>query len=104
MYVKIITVDHILNYSVVYRISWLRAKARYTRWKEEHILVQHEMRWTVAWFEHRAMIWQTRFDEVDDEDSSDGLQCYALKQSNIWKRLGEHASKLFTTTLRTEVI
>ena len=51
MYVAYLQMITILTISIVYRISWLRAKARYTRWEEELSLVKHEMTWTVAWFE-----------------------------------------------------
>jgi hypothetical protein len=88
-----------LRICIVYRISWLRAKARYTRWKEEHTLVRHEMRWTVAWFKHYEMVWQNRYEVIEDEESADGLWCYAQKQSDLWKRLGEHSRNLFNASL-----
>src|SRR5882757_263148 len=100
MYVSILRIELILISCIVYRISWLRAKARYTRWKEEHALVQHEMRWTVAWFEHRRNMRQMRYEEIEDEENSDGLRCYALKQAHLWQCLGETSRNLFTTTLR----
>jgi hypothetical protein len=101
MCVSALWIGSVLISCIVYRISWLRAKARYTRWKEEHILVQHEMRWTVAWFDHRRNMWQMRYEEIEDEASSDGLRCYALKQANLWQRLGETSRKMFTATLGT---
>lgn len=84
-----------LTTASVYRISWLRAKARYNRWEEEVSLVKHEMQWTVAWFSTHERIWMNRYEEVDDEESADGLRCYALKQSYLWKALREHSQKLF---------
>ena len=83
----------------VYRISWLRAKARYTRWKEEHLLVRHEMRWTVSWFEYHRNMWQRRYEEIDDEVSADGLQCYALKQAHLWENLKHHSRDTFNVSL-----
>jgi hypothetical protein len=83
----------------VYRISWLRAKARYDRWKEEHLLVRHEMRWTVSWFAYHEMMWQRRYEEIDEEESADGLGCYALKQAHLWRRLGEHSRDTFNISL-----
>ncbi len=35
------------NPILVYRVSWLRAKARFSRWSEELQLVESEMKWTV---------------------------------------------------------
>lgn len=83
----------------VYRISWLRAKAQYTRWKEEHLLVRHEMRWTVSWFEYHRNMWQRRYEEIDDEASADGLQCYALKQAHLWEILKHHCWDTFNVSL-----
>ncbi|KAG6326274.1 hypothetical protein ID866_12815, partial [Astraeus odoratus] len=34
------------------RITWLKAKARRDRWKEELLLVRYEMLWTTLWFEY----------------------------------------------------
>lgn len=104
MCVSIFRIGLVLIPCIVYHISWLRAKARYTRWKEEHVLVQHEMQWTVAWFKHCRNMWQTRYEEIEDEASSDGLRCYALKQANLWQHLEETSRTLFTATLRTEEI
>jgi hypothetical protein len=38
---------------LVYRVNWLKAKARWNRWEEELSLVQHEMGWTIGWFKHQ---------------------------------------------------
>src|SRR3977135_2935338 len=92
----------LLILQVVYRISWLRAKARYTRWKEEHMLVRNEMTWTIKWFEHHCKLWEGRFTDIDDEESSDRLRCYALKQARLWKSLGECSRDLFNRSVATE--
>jgi len=42
-----------------------------------------------------------RYEEIEDEASSDGLRCYALKQANLWQRLGETSRNMFTATLGT---
>jgi hypothetical protein len=94
----------ILIISIVYRISWLRAKARYTRWEEELSLVKHEMKWTVAWFETYENIWQKRFEDVEDEECADGLRCYALRQSQLWRDLGKHSKKLYSSAGCIEVV
>ncbi len=41
----------------VYRINWLQAKARVTRWEEEARLVPNEMSWTVNWLLNKAKKW-----------------------------------------------
>lgn len=104
MYVAYLQIITILTISIVYRISWLRAKARYTRWEEELSLVKHEMTWTVAWFETYENIWQKRFEDVADEECAEGLRCYALKQSQLWRDLGTHSQKRFRSAGNIEVI
>ncbi|GBE89913.1 hypothetical protein SCP_1702390 [Sparassis crispa] len=37
-----------------YRVNWLRARARYERWREERVLVHSEMAWTIATFKRNA--------------------------------------------------
>ena len=58
-------------------------------------MVNEEMNWTVSWFKTHEDIWQKRFEEVDEQESADGLRCYALKMSHLWKGLGEHAQRLY---------
>ena len=88
----------LLIFLVVYRISWLRAKARHARWEEEVSRVTHEMQWVISWFQTSEKTWMNRFNDVKDEESADGLKCYALKQSHLWKALGDRAGKLFGTS------
>ncbi|KAG2345460.1 hypothetical protein BDR05DRAFT_879873 [Suillus weaverae] len=40
-----------------YRVSWLKAKARWRRWEEELSLTQHEMDWTIGWFNYQQEEW-----------------------------------------------
>jgi hypothetical protein len=68
---------------VVYRVNWLRAKARVDRWQEELILVKHEMQWTVLWFENQANLWRERSERVDGIFPT-GHQAYAKKQQKLW--------------------
>jgi hypothetical protein len=57
------------------------------------------MRWTVAWFGHHEMMWRRRCEDIDDQESSDGLRCYALKQAHLWKRLGQYSKDTFDVSL-----
>jgi hypothetical protein len=45
---------------LVYRVHWLKAKARRDRWAEEATLVSHEMDWTIAFFHKQASKWRRR--------------------------------------------
>jgi hypothetical protein len=77
--------------SKVYRVSWLKAKARYERWDEELKIVKHEMCWTILWFKHQEHVWERRFVEHVEP----GLQAYAAKQRHIWERFKKNAEDSF---------
>jgi hypothetical protein len=66
--------------SAVFRVNYLRAKARYDRWLEESKLVPREMRWTMMYFIKRAERW-----EKLREASSGGKRCYASRQAAMWR-------------------
>ena len=70
----------------VYRVNWLRAKARVDRWEEEVKLVQHEMQWTVKWFENQHHIWGGRAEASMDKGEV-GHASYAWKQQEMWINL-----------------
>ncbi|KAN0086260.1 hypothetical protein V8E55_007394 [Tylopilus felleus] len=37
-----------------FRVSWLKSRARYERWREELEMVKHEMMWTTLWFKNQG--------------------------------------------------
>ena len=78
----------------VYRVVWLRGKARYTRWKEEHIKVRDEMGNTLQFYRKRSTEWDERAKSSDLEGKL-GHACYARLQAHIWKSLAEGAEKVF---------
>ncbi|KAG1896270.1 uncharacterized protein F5891DRAFT_959004, partial [Suillus fuscotomentosus] len=59
--------------------NWLKAKARYDHWSEELKLVQHEMCWTVWWFQKQESEWRARA----DESIKNGHRAYAEKQASM---------------------
>lgn len=77
--------------SLVYRVSWLKAKARWRRWEEELSLTQHEMGWTIGWFNYQQEEWNRRWDEA----IKPGHQAYAYKQVLLWKMFREDAEEKF---------
>jgi hypothetical protein len=94
------SVRFILTNLIVYRVNWLRAKARYARWEEEYNLVRHEMVWTVKYFQHRKRQWEERRIAVsDDGEVATGLQCYAAKQVGLWWRFAEEATAKFKSEI-----
>ena len=81
---------------IVYRVNWLRAKARYTQWEEEHNMVRHEMQWTIKYFWHQEGQWEQRRSAItDDAIGAAGLRCYAEKQAGLWRRFAEKAKAMF---------
>jgi hypothetical protein len=82
----------------VYRVNWLRAKARFDRWSEELITVGHEMTWTVAWFEHQKGEWlkRTRKGEVENNP---GKRAYAEKQIAMWEMFVAEAKHGFASNM-----
>jgi hypothetical protein len=69
-----------LTTCAVYRVNFLRAKARYDRWDEELKIVQHEMQWCVLYFEHQMQVWGERAQVATRE----GPRAYAYKQVAMW--------------------
>jgi hypothetical protein len=87
------------NPHIVYRVSWLRAKARYSRWSEELRLVELEMQWTVNWFRRKEQQWGNRLINLADEERPPGLDCYSHKQMALWDALADQAQQKFSTLL-----
>jgi hypothetical protein len=78
----------------VYRVNWLRGKARYERWREEHITVRDEMGNTIRWYEWMKKEWERR--EKDSMAAGHiGHASYAAKKANMWQKLANHARKQF---------
>jgi hypothetical protein len=80
--------------SVVYRVNWLRAKARVDRWAEELTIVKHEMHWTTLWFQNQANVWEKRSNREDSKLPL-GHKSYAVKQQKLWKAFQKKASERF---------
>ncbi|KAI6098431.1 hypothetical protein EDD16DRAFT_1498334, partial [Pisolithus croceorrhizus] len=75
----------------VYRINWLKARARRDRWKEEVLLVRHEMLWTCLWFEYHKNMWEKRA----LQSTEPGKEAYAKKQMGLWNDFAKKARLMF---------
>lgn len=75
----------------VYRASWIRARSRYDRWKEELLLVEAEMDWYVRFMEYRQN-WAMQWTELG---LGGGYDAYAFQQADMWRRLAQRARKQF---------
>ncbi|KAG9315413.1 hypothetical protein JVU11DRAFT_4564 [Chiua virens] len=73
------------------RVSWLKARARYTRWKEELEMVRHEMFWITLWFKHQEEEWEKR----SKNSQEPGHVAYAEKQKDLWQRFRQKAENTF---------
>ena len=69
---------------LVYRVNWLRAKARQDRWNEELQIVRHEMKWTTLWFKNQLKEWKDLLKRSVEENKA-GHIAYAEKQVAMWK-------------------
>ena len=85
--------------SLVYQVSWLRAKAHLACWLEELRLVELEMGWTVNWFWWKEGEWKKRLGDLVDEERSPGLDCYCHKQMALWDSLADQAQGKFSKLL-----
>ena len=81
-----------LDNPTVYRVNWLRAKARYDRWSEEHVLIPNEMNWTRLFFLKKAKEWAGLRDMKLDQP---GHVCFSEEQISMRKELAFQATKEF---------
>ncbi|KAF7310141.1 CxC2 domain-containing protein [Mycena indigotica] len=74
------------------RVDWSKAKARRERWREEIGLLREEMKRVLRSLRWEQEQWQRRASGRDDEELTvelkSGLQAYALRQSELHKRIG----------------
>jgi hypothetical protein len=81
---------------IVYRVNWLRSKARYERWIEEKKIVSTEMGCTIRDYERRRKKWEGRAEVCAiGGDEMRGHLCYALQQADMWGRFEDDARKKF---------
>lgn len=89
----------------VYRVHWLKAKARNDRWTEEVVLILSEMDWTQQFFHFMGHKWdKLAAEQVGPEETYDetrtvhrrSLAAYAAKQAAMWKRMEARANAAFS--------
>ena len=73
----------------MYRVNWLRAKARLDRCEEEVQLLHSEMEWTKRFFCHAKERWIRRAKGVSGGKAL--LVFYALKEAYTWGLLENYA-------------
>ncbi|KAJ6556907.1 hypothetical protein B0H10DRAFT_1847369, partial [Mycena sp. CBHHK59/15] len=87
----------------IYRVNWLRAKARVDRWKEEGKFVVNEMVWTVNSFKYRCNQWKLWVEAAKLEEE-DGLQAYAEKQVDLWESFAVHGKEMTPPKCSADVL
>lgn len=78
---------------LVYRVHWLRAKAKRDRAHEQITLLPLEMQWTIAYFKRQADVWTAHIDTGPAVTL--GHISYAWRQTTMWKSFAEHAELKF---------
>jgi hypothetical protein len=88
-----------IHCDTVYRVNWLRAKARYAQWVDEEAILQREMIWTIESFKTMEKKWTKRKEDVDvDHPNACGLISYAAKQAALWHRFAVDADRSFSAS------
>ncbi|KAI0069716.1 hypothetical protein K474DRAFT_1680716, partial [Panus rudis PR-1116 ss-1] len=75
----------------LYRVNWLRAKARRDRLAEEKLLLRSEMEWTKNFFEYQAQLWKERGRLSDLERPHAGQSVFAWREFRTWLLLRDQA-------------
>ncbi|TFK60073.1 hypothetical protein BDN72DRAFT_550274 [Pluteus cervinus] len=74
------------------RVHWLRAKAQVDRAREEKVLVEHEMQWTINYFMNKAERWAELGKGYPNKS---GHRAYARRQENVWIQFADEAKVAF---------
>jgi hypothetical protein len=85
---------------IVYRVNWLRARARAQRWSEEKEIVVKEMEWVVGTFKYMGGIWEARGGKMGNERP--GHRAYAARETDRWHKWANTARDEFTKALGGE--
>lgn len=88
-----------LNFILVYRVHWLKAKAQCDRWAEEKQMLRAEMDFVSLFMANKANEWDKHVDSIPpDSNDAAGLRCYALRQRDMWLRMRHQAVDQFAKT------
>jgi hypothetical protein len=84
--------NRFISVILVKRVHFLRARALRNRWKEEHILLNYEMQWTVRFFQKKSELWKLG---ADTPDIPSGAKAYALRQESQWHAMAVNSDRVF---------
>ena len=86
--------------------EWAKTRARMSRWNEELLLVQEEMRRVLVYHKWKALWWRTRsaMRSMDDMAILSGVSGYAHKQAAIWECMANQCACYWLPRLRARGI
>ncbi|KAJ7152150.1 hypothetical protein C8R43DRAFT_1127232 [Mycena crocata] len=92
--------EHSAAASEALRVEWCKARARATCWREEVILLEEEMRRTIASMQWKARLWEERANGRAEDDTvsselQEGLAGYAWEHVATMERRAEVLEKLW---------
>ncbi|KAI1784368.1 hypothetical protein LXA43DRAFT_901757, partial [Ganoderma leucocontextum] len=79
----------------MYRVVWLRAYARKTRWEEEITILPIEMECVLQSFRKTTRTWDMRY----STHTSARHRAFAARQASLWKGMHSHASTTFANVI-----
>lgn len=77
------------------RIEWSKAYARKTRWEEEVVLLEEEMRRVLVLLEYEANVWEKRGPRRAIDDITRGQRAYGHHQAAIRRRMAQKFVRLW---------
>jgi hypothetical protein len=92
--------DKYLHDGIVNRVHWLRAKAQFERWKEEHDSIHNEAMWVPAYFQAKLDCWNGWMD-MAAQARLPGHQAYASSQAHSWEELSRSSILALTPITST---
>jgi hypothetical protein len=88
------------------KVEWSKSYARKTRWEEEVLIIQEEMRRVIVYHEWRAQWWRNERARRSDVDAATlhGIAAYAEKQAYLSESLARCSAAFWLPTLKTKGI
>ena len=86
-----------MSRSAILRVIWTCGKARTDHWAKEVTLLREEMRCTLTYCEWKFSWWEQQVASCSGLlDLREGSSTYAIKQSEMWKTLGDRIDDEWT--------
>jgi hypothetical protein len=88
------------------RVEWTKSRARMMRWKEEHALIQEEMRRVLVWLEWKATWWENQASLRQNSDCTilAGILAYSHKQAYISRQIAQRCAAEWLPLLKQHSI